>query len=191
MCSKAWPIPVPLWAVILLFERKREEPTSKILIEQPPRTDVVGLPLPNGNFRHAERGERNAVSERQEHSEREKVKFQQPHAAGQIVVRRMHCEGNGAREQDANIEKVVQALEQRRGVREEVDLIKKECSKSVVRVQITDHFPGVIIRFERVCGQIEGVLVLEDILPEQNGLSRPPRTHDPGEMLALQPQLSA
>jgi hypothetical protein len=27
--------------------------------------------------------------------------------------------------------------------------------------------------------------VLEGILPEQNGLSRPPRTHDPGEMFAF------
>jgi hypothetical protein len=52
-------------------------------------------------------------------------------------------------------------------------------------IQAADKFPGVIIAFESVRGQVEGVIVLEGILSQQNGLPGAPRTHDPDEMLAF------
>ncbi len=37
-----------------LFERKRKKPTSKKFIEEPPRTEVVGLPPPDGDLGKAD-----------------------------------------------------------------------------------------------------------------------------------------
>ena len=77
-----------------------------------------------------------------------------------------HGESHGAREQDADVDEVVEALQQRRGVREEVDLIEEERTKPVVPPQLLDQLP-------------------EGVLPEEHGLPGSPRADDSGEVPAL------
>jgi len=51
--------------------------------------------------------------------------------------------------------------------------------------QLSNEIPSVFIRFECIRRQVECILVLEGVLPQQDCFPRSACTDDPGEMLAL------
>ena len=63
------------------------------------------------------------------------MKVHQPHTAIQIVGGSLHGQCDGTREQDADINEVIQTFQQRGGVWEEVDFIQKERPELVMPVQ--------------------------------------------------------
>jgi hypothetical protein len=65
-----------------------------------------------------------------------------------------------------------------------VDFIQKERPELVMLVQFPDKPPGIIILVEGVRRQVKGIVVLERVLPEQNGLAGSASAHDSREMLA-------
>ena len=112
------------------------------------------------------------------------MKIHQPHTARQIVGGSLHCERDGTREQDADIDEVIQTFQQGGGVREEVDFIQKERPETIMLVQFPDKPPGIIILVEGVRRQVKRIVVLKRVLPEQNGLAGPAGAHDSREMFA-------
>ena len=112
------------------------------------------------------------------------MKIHQPHTARQIVCRSLHGQCDGTRKQDADIYKVIKTFQQCRGVRNEVDFIHKKRPEFVMMVQFPDKLPGIIIPVEGVCRHIKRIVMLERVLPEQNGLAGPTGADNSREMLA-------